>query len=108
MKYSNRLEVCLKWLLVVFIFAITTVRLSAQQSGEITGTVTDSSNAVLPGATITTTNTDTQQARTVITNDTGSYSVPYLLPGTYDVRAEKAGFKLFTRTGIDVRVGDVV
>ncbi len=108
MKYSNKLELSLRWLLVVFIFAVPALRLTAQQSGEITGTTTDASGAVISGATITTTNADTQQVRAVTTNDTGSYSIPYLLPGTYEIRAEKAGFKLITRSGIDVRVGDVV
>ncbi len=79
----------------------------AQQTGEITGTVADSSGAVVAGATITATNTATQQVRNVVTNATGIYSLPFLPPGIYSLRAEKSGFKEMTHDGINVEVGGV-
>ena len=79
----------------------------AQQFGEITGAVTDSSGASIAGTTITVTNTATHQVRTAESNGTGNYSVPYLVPGTYAVRAEKPGFKVTTHTGVDVEIGAV-
>lgn len=92
---------------LLLLAALPVLRLSAQQFGEITGTVTDASNAVIAGARITVTNTATQQVRTGASNDTGVYTVPYLVPGPYAVSAEKTGFKVTTQTGVDVRVGDV-
>ena len=82
-------------LFVVLISAA--VPLAAQNSGEITGTVADASGAVVAGAVVTVTNTSTNQVRRVVTNDTGNYSAPFLVPGLYDVTVENAGFKLGTR-----------
>ena len=82
--------------------------LLAQQFGEITGTTMDATGAVVVGAVITITNIDTQQVRTVTSNDRGVYRMPDILPGIYNVRVEKAGFKVSTRTAMEVQVGDVV
>jgi Carboxypeptidase regulatory-like domain len=57
------------------------------------------------GATVTVTNTGTNQARKVTTSAAGNYSVPYLNPGIYDVTAENPGFKLDLRKGVQVEVG---
>jgi Carboxypeptidase regulatory-like domain/TonB dependent receptor len=78
-----------------------------QQFGEITGTVTDSTGAVIEGALVTVRNPATGQVRNARSNQTGTYSLPYLIPGTYDIRAEKAGFKVSAGTGVDVQVGSV-
>ncbi len=93
--------------LVIAIAAFSAALADAQQFGEVTGTVTDSSGAVVAGASLTVTNTATQQVRTVPTNDTGNYSVPYLVPGSYQVKAEKQGFKVSARNAVDVQVGGV-
>jgi uncharacterized membrane-anchored protein len=61
-----------------------------QQTGEVTGTVTDATGALVAGANVTATNTATQQVRSAASNDTGTYALPYLQPGIYDLRAEKA------------------
>jgi hypothetical protein len=89
------------------LIALPLLRLGAQQFGEISGTVKDSSGAVIVGANVTVTNTATQQTRTAASNESGNYVVPYLVPGTYTVRAERSGFKLITQTGVDVHVGTV-
>ena len=80
----------------------------AQQFGEITGTLNDASGAALVGAAVTATNTGTQAVRTTVSNYTGNYVLPNLLPGTYNVRVEKAGFKVATQLGVEVQVGDVI
>ena len=80
----------------------------AQQFGEITGTLNDASGAVLVGAAVTATNTGTQAVRTTASNHTGNYVLPNLLPGAYNVRVEKPGFKVATRLGVEVQVGDVI
>ncbi len=92
---------------VVLLFALPFFRLCAQQFGEITGTLTDSSGAVIAGAQITVTNFATQQVRATTSNETGVYSIPYLVPGAYTVRAEKPGFKATAKSGVEVHVGGV-
>jgi hypothetical protein len=78
----------------------------AQTFGEITGTVTDSSGAVVEGAAIAVTNTATGQVREVQTNATGNYTLPFLVPGVYTARAAAASFKAATRR-IELQVGAV-
>ncbi len=64
-------------------------------SGSITGLVTDSSAAAVAGANVTIRNNGTQVATQVTTTDTGYYSVPNLIPGTYSVSVEAQGFKAY-------------
>ena len=75
--------------------------------GSVVGTVTDQSGAVIPGATVEITNTETQQARSVQTGDSGQFSVPNVLPGTYDVKFTAAGFQTYTQTGLRVAANTV-
>jgi len=72
--------------------------------GTILGTVTDSSGAAVPGATVTIKNVDTGLTRTVSTTDSGDYSAPELPLGTYTVTVEKSGFKAGVVTGLKVDV----
>ena len=61
--------------------------------------------AALPGATVTVTQTETNLSRDVMTNETGGYNVPNLLPGTYQVDVTLQGFKTYTARDIAVRPG---
>jgi outer membrane receptor protein involved in Fe transport len=72
--------------------------------GTILGSVTDSSGAGVPGASVLIKNVDTGLTRTVTTSDDGSYSVPELPIGNYSVNVEKAGFKLGVVSGVRVEV----
>ena len=72
--------------------------------GTILGTVTDSSGAAVPGATVTIKNVDTGLTRTVTTSDDGSYAAPELPIGNYSVTVEIAGFKKGIATGVRVEV----
>jgi hypothetical protein len=99
----NRLHIVT--LLCAALAAITPLR--AQNYGEITGTVSDSSGAVVAEATVTITHVSTNAARQVKTNASGNYDAPFLVPGIYNVQAEHAGFKLENRNGIDLQVGAV-
>ena len=80
--------------------------LGAQSFAEITGSVSDATGAVMAGAVVTTTSVATNQVRRTTTNETGNYSLPYLVPGAYDLRVESSGFKAATRKGIGLQVGD--
>jgi len=75
---------------LVICITIAAVPLGAQNFGEITGTVTDATGAVVSGAAVTVTSATTNQVRRAVTNETGNYSVPFLVPGVYDLRAESS------------------
>jgi hypothetical protein len=65
-------------------------------TGTVTGLVTDTTGATLPGVTVTATNQGTNVSQTAITNETGSYTITPLVVGTYVIKAELAGFQAFT------------
>src|SRR5262249_11482849 len=77
--------------------------LRAQATSAIQGRVTDPSGAIVAGASIAVTNAATGVSRTAHATDDGHYRVPDLLPGTYDIRAEQAGFKTLIKRGIDLQ-----
>jgi carboxypeptidase family protein/TonB-dependent receptor-like protein len=77
-------------------------------TGTILGTVTDSSGAVVPGATVTLTNTATGVSRTVVTDSSGEYTAPSLRTGTYSVKTEIQGFKTVTMSDVAVGVDQKV
>lgn len=66
-------------------------------TGSISGTVTDSTGALVPNATVTITNKSTGIARPAVANTEGLYSAPSLLPGDYEVKVEMKGFKTTVR-----------
>jgi len=78
---------------------------SAQlERGQIGGTVTDQSGAVIPNANVTVTNTGTNATRTAVTSSAGTYLVTGLQPATYSVSISSVNFKAYTAK-IDVTVG---
>src|SRR2546425_729612 len=72
--------------------------------GSVGGVITDSTGGVIPGATVTVTSVDRKTSDTVVTNESGRYVKERLLPGTYEVKAELAGFKSATFSDIKVDV----
>ncbi len=81
---------------------------SAQQTtGDITGTVTDSTGAVLPNVTVTAVNAGTNASRAGVTNDTGAFRIPALAIGSYRVTASAEGFKSAVQT-VEVLSGSVI
>jgi hypothetical protein len=76
--------------------------------GRITGRVIDSSAAVVPGAVVRVENMGTNVETTVVSDSQGNYDAQNLIPGQYQVVAERPGFKRYQRGPIDVRVGDVL
>jgi hypothetical protein len=73
-------------------------------TGTILGAITDASGAVMPGATVTLTNTGTGLVRVVTTDSDGEYTVPSLPTGKYAVKAELSGFKTVTVPDVDLGV----
>ena len=78
------------------------------QSAQVTGRITDSSHAVIQGASVTVTNVDKGQDRQTHSNEEGYYTVPLLEPGTYRLTAQMPGFKPLARSGITLRVNQVI
>ena len=76
------------------------------QSGtsSLTGRVTDPQQAVLPGATVTLTNTATGTSRTSVTNESGLYAFSALPPGLYTLKVELSGFRTAEVDKLELRV----
>ena len=96
------------WALVVTLLCAVGTASAQDPRGTLTGTVTDSSGAVLPGVTLVMKNNETGIAQQVVTDSDGRYQVFYVNPGTYSVTAELTGFKRFVNAATRVGVGDVV
>jgi hypothetical protein len=73
-------------------------------SGEIRGTVTDASGAIVPGVTVTVTNTDTGVSGDYVTNGEGLYDTSSILPGTYTLTFSKVGFERLVKRSIVLQV----
>jgi hypothetical protein len=72
--------------------------------GSISGTVEDRNGAVIPGAAVTATNTETGVRQSVTTNGTGAYSFPILPVGHYNVEISSGGFKPYRRASVAIDV----
>ena len=79
----------------------------SQTTAGLTGTVTDSSGAVMPGAKVTLTSTETGAQREGATNESGIYEFTTLQPGAYKLTLQKEGFAQVTQAGIRLEVNQV-
>ena len=92
-----------RWLFLVL--AILALPLSASaQEAVISGTVTDSTGAVLPGVTVTATHEATGNTFVAITDDRGGFRLPARV-GAYRIVAELSGFTTVTRSGVNLLIG---
>jgi len=106
------------WLQKLSLFALVLLALPAVLTGPafaqnagsatITGTLTDASGAVVPGASVAVKNTDTGADRAIQTNDAGIYVAPFLAPGKYELSAGKTGFATMLRKDITLEVGQTL
>ena len=93
------LAVCL----LLFVFP---ERLGAQEfRATLTGTVIDPDGRAVPNATVTATNNDTKSAYTAQTSNAGVYYIPYVVPGTYTVKASATGFKTAVQDKVELLAG---
>jgi len=92
--------------LFVFFLAVVLSPAAFCQSftGSILGVVTDTSGAVIPGASATAVNAGTGERRTVQTTAVGQYTISALPPGGYSLEVEVQGFRKFKREGLRVDV----
>ena len=93
---------CVLGLMLIF---LAPTRASAQTSlGSVNGLIKDSSGAVVPGATVTLRNSETNQTRNTVSTETGLYSIPSLPAGNYSLVVEHAGFQKY-ESKLVLRVG---
>ena len=89
------------------LLALIATTLTAQvDTGTLSGLVTDSSGAIIPGAQVKVTQEETNISATLPTNGAGFYSVPALHPGHYDVEVAKPGFQAQRKNGVELHVQD--
>src|SRR5438309_8928406 len=84
------------------LLAVSSISLGYAQEtrGAIFGRVSDQLNAAIPAATVIVTNTETNTATTLTTNETGYYEANLLISGNYRLTVEKPGFRKLIRSGI--------
>src|SRR6187402_3343946 len=95
-------------ILFVSLVLVSTPVVAQVLYGSIVGTVTDESNLAVPGATVTITHAETNQARETTSNETGNYSFPNVAAGTYRVDVTLPGFQSFQSRDIVVRLNAAV
>jgi hypothetical protein len=88
-------------------FAFSSVAFS-QVNSSIGGTVEDASKALIPGVSITASNTATGVETRTVTNESGAYNLPSLLPGKYKVSASLPGFKTHTFSEVELTQGSPI
>jgi hypothetical protein len=93
-------------LLAMLMLFLVPAAVHAQTTAQLSGTVTDPSGAVIPGAKVSLVNEATQDTRVVTTNSAGLYSFPALLPSTYTLKVSAKGFEAKNLTGIELHAGD--
>jgi hypothetical protein len=77
-------------------------------TGQLSGTVVDSSGAAIPGVSVSVRNVATQVSREAVTDGTGAFVIADLLAGTYDVTASLSGFKTYLQTGVALSANERV
>ncbi len=92
--------------IIIFYFSIHAA--AQTTNGLMTGTVTDSSGAVIPGADVDVVNQGTGQHRTTVTDGTGSFTIPQLPPSTYKLSGKKQGFATTELANIQLEVNQSV
>src|SRR5947208_4777267 len=98
-------KLCFAFLVAIIVLALApTSGWSQNVYGTIAGTVTDTSGAAVANATVTLTNLDNGQKRSIETDSSGNYTFVNILPGRYKLEGEKTGFKKFVREPILVQI----
>ena len=94
---------CLFGLILILGLGSATAR--AQITAEISGTISDTTGALLPGVEVNVTQTATGAVRNAVTNETGAFVFTNLALGPYDLDAVLSGFQTYTQTGILLQIG---
>jgi hypothetical protein len=98
-----------RWILILAFLASSSLYAQISfDSAILKGTIFDLSGSVVPGATVTVTNPDTGETRTLKSGEEGDYRIPALPPGTYEVAVEAPGFRKAIAKNIVLTVGQAV
>src|SRR5579872_6065148 len=93
--------------LAVLLLAVAALSFTVKaQDATIVGTITDPSGAAVPNVKVSATSIETGLVSTAVTADSGTYVIPELRIGHYDVKAEASGFKIAEQKGLVLQVGD--
>ena len=96
-----------RFLLALFAaLALACLAPSQEFRGAISGAITDATGSMVAGASITVTETRTSTRVDTVSDNSGHYAVPFLLPGDYDISVKFAGFKEFIRKAIHLGAGE--
>src|ERR1043166_7091462 len=95
-------------MLPISAFLCASLNAQTTGAGTITGTITDSSGGVVPGAAVSVKNTATDTERSLTSNEAGIYVAQFLQPGKYDITVTKTGFSKTVRTGLTLQVGQTL
>src|ERR1035437_2121753 len=98
----------MKRIAVLFLLFVSASVFAQEFRSTMAGMITDPTGAVVAKATVVVTNTDTGVKVQTVTDRTGSYTVPFLLPGKYSIRVTVSGFQAYLHDGITVQSGDKV
>ncbi|HTS37515.1 MAG TPA: TonB-dependent receptor [Candidatus Solibacter sp.] len=93
------------WILFFLVTGSIVSLAQSTNSGDIRGTVTDPSGALVPGVTVVVTNVDTGVSKTLVTNSAGIYDTDSIIIGSYTVTFTKDGFEKLVRGPVSLQVG---
>src|SRR5262245_757238 len=107
MRRSRQIGGRMRILAVMFMFlSIPALAVAQLAQGELRGTISDESGAVLPGVSVVALHVETGTSRTATTAANGAYLMPAMPLGTYKVTAELSGFSTMVRDGFRLVVGE--
>jgi len=102
----TKIRVPLVWCAALLLMVCNMGAMAQETTATITGQVTDTSGAVVPNAEIALTNVKTLETRSVKAGEDGYYSLPFILPGVYDLSIKAQGFKEYQNKTIELFVND--
>ena len=105
MEKVSRKTIGLAFSFLLWAGVFTSLSFAQLPIATILGVVKDSSGAVVPGVSLTARSTDTGQTRTAVSGGNGEYRFSALPVGSYELRAEHAGFQTSVRSGLTLAVG---
>jgi len=100
-----------RWLAIIFTFTVFlfgisgTATAQSTNSGDISGIVTDTTGAPIPGVSVTVIDIATGVTKDLVTNDSGVYDTSSIVAGTYKITFSKSGFATLVRSSITIIVG---
>lgn len=108
MSRTKVIKVIMPASFLVLAFLSSSALWAQETRGQILGRITDPSGAVVVGAAVQAVNINTGVRTETVSNVTGDFVLPYLIPGRYTVSVELGGFRKFVQEGITVQVNDHV